>query len=324
MNKGCIKPPCITKLENEYKMNKTEIFENKLSIIITTYNRSSYFEETLKSIAVSPLACCSITILNNCSSDETLNVAEHYRSCFPTYKVVTHPFNIGGNANILRSIEYADKEYMWICHDDDKFDFSELDDLADTLERGEVDLIQIGAHADNQWSNYGGTLSGAKELLRSGYHYFKYSSFTPCNIFRKDAFSPFVIAGYNNIANSYTIMPFLLSLYTNNKKIYLTKKQIVFAQVGNQSYNNDDLIKWWYYTSQILSQKTDRRNCFWDQFSGYNRFSFGYNNLIRCDFMAFRYCWLMYTWVERLLMLGYAPIYIIKKCVNKIFYLTNR
>lgn len=68
MNKGCIKPPCITKLENEYKMNKTEIFENKLSIIITTYNRSSYFEETLKSLASSPLVCCSITILNNCSS----------------------------------------------------------------------------------------------------------------------------------------------------------------------------------------------------------------------------------------------------------------
>lgn len=294
-------------------MDVKDILNRKLSIVITTYNRASSFRFTLESLAKSSLAYCPITILNNCSTDNTLEVAESYKDVFPNYRVVTHPLNIGGNANIIRSIEYADREYLWICHDDDKFDFSDIGDLARELEKGEVDLIHIGAHCDSLWKEYGGSLLNTRDLIKKGYPFFRYSTFTPCNVFKKQAFLPYLISGYNNIGNSYPIMPFLLSFYVENRKIYLTKKQIVLAQ-NNQSYNMDSFVRWIYNTSMLLPTKTGRRNCFFDAV-GVNRFQYILSRSIRVGInkSGFKYFWKMYSLVDRIFFPAYVVYFGIKK-----------
>lgn len=292
-------------------MDVKDILNRKLSIVITTYNRASSFRFTLESLAKSSLAYCPITILNNCSTDNTLEVAESYKDVFPNYRVVTHPFNIGGNANIIRSIEYADREYLWICHDDDKFDFSDIEDLATELERGEVDLIQIGCFQDNQWEKYGGFRGDTKDIIEKGYSFFRYSTFTPCNIFRRNAFLPYIITGYNNIANSYTILPFLLSFYVDNKKIYLTKKQLVFAQVGNQEYDMSSLIKWFYNTAMLLPTKQNRRYCFFNFLPPGSKYRLISRRILLLGIKesGFKYFWGMYTILDRLVIFPHIFFY---------------
>ena len=305
-------------------MNVEKILKEKLSIVVTTYNRALYIEATLNTLVNSPLSKCSITVLNNSSTDNTLDVISKFKEVFSDFKIVTHPFNIGGNANIIRSLEYANKEYIWICHDDDTFDFSDVEDFAIALDKEEVDLIQIGAHVDGQWANYGGILANTKDLISQGYQFFFYSTFTPCNVFRKTAFLPYIIAGYNNIINSYTIMPFLLSFYSENKKIYLTKHQMVKAQVGNQGYDGNSLVKWLYNTSLLLPNKKDCRLCFFNMFGG-NRFQLASTALIRNGVKGpFLYFWKMYSFIDCIVFVIFFLIYIMRKLIQKLFLVSKK
>lgn len=256
-------------MENKEKLDKCNIekVEKILDIFITTYNRCDKLAKTLDYFANSPFRTCSITIFNNASTDDTLDMINDKKQLFADLKVITHPINIGGDANIIRTVEYCTKEYMWIVHDDDNFDFSDCLDLMQILCEGKVGLIHVGAHVEPIRSKFSGKLGKIKDFMSCGYPYFKFSSFTPCNIFKYQEILPFVRAGHENIHNHYAIMPFLISKFENNDLLYITKKQICKASVGGQCYNFTFLVKSWYGTSFLFKNKEDRRNYFSEQFS---------------------------------------------------------
>ena len=55
-----------------------------------------------------------------------------------------NPYNIGGNANILRAVEITSSEYSWIIGDDDKWHLKDISELVATLSDGEADIIRLG------------------------------------------------------------------------------------------------------------------------------------------------------------------------------------
>ncbi|WP_281297099.1 glycosyltransferase family 2 protein [Flavobacterium limnophilum] len=238
--------------------------ENKLEIVLITYNRSKLLENTLDQFLNSPFKDCKITILNNCSTDTTIEVCNSFVNKFSNFKIVTNKLNIGANANIMRAIEIVDLDYIWIVCDDDKYNFSYCDDVIDCIINEKAELINMGAHADYAWS-FGGRNELVKKLHSEGYPYFKASSFLPNNIFKKEAFIPFIISGYNNITNMYPHMPFLLSFYSLNKNIYIAKNRIVTAVIGEQVYNSKDVTDGWLNTSRLLKNRLDINRCFFDQ-----------------------------------------------------------
>lgn len=256
-------------MENKVKLDKCNIekVEKILDIFITTYNRSDKLAKTLDYFANSPFRTCSITIFNNASTDDTLDMINSKKQLFADLKVITHPINIGGDANIIRTVEYCTKEYMWIVHDDDNFDFSDCQDLMQILCEGKVGLIHVGAHVEPIRNKFSGKLGNIKDFMSCGYPYFKFSSFTPCNIFKYQEIIPFVRAGHENIHNHYAIMPFLISKFENNDLLYITKKQICKASVGVQSYDDEFLVKSWFGTSFLFKNNQDRRSYFCEQFS---------------------------------------------------------
>lgn len=238
--------------------------ENKLEIVLITYNRSKLLENTLNHFLSSPFKDCRITILNNSSTDDTVQISNSFINKFSNLKIVTNKFNIGANANIMRAIEIVDLDYIWIVCDDDNYDFSYCDDVIDCIINEKAQLINIGAHADYVWS-FGGRNELVKKLYNEGYPYFKASSFLPNNIFKKEAFLPFIISGYNNIPNMYPHMPFLLSFYSSNKNIYIAKNRIVTAVIAEQVYSQKDVTDGWLNTSKLLKNRLDINRCFFDQ-----------------------------------------------------------
>ena len=106
-----------------------EDIRNYLEIIIITFNRCSLLEKTLDSLMKSPFSVCNITILNNASTDNTLDVCNNYMDKFLYLDIITHKFNIGGNANILRAVETSKGKYTWILADDDEYDFAGCNDV---------------------------------------------------------------------------------------------------------------------------------------------------------------------------------------------------
>ena len=245
---------------------------SKLELVFITYNRSELLERTLNDFVNSPFKDCPITILNNCSTDSTLDILHGFKDKFSNFKIISNQFNIGGDANILRALEVTKLDYIWIVCDDDFYDFTYCDDVIDCVVNERVDLINMGAHSDFVWDK-GGQLTGSKKLYVDGYSFFKSSSFVPNNLFKKDAFLPFIIDAYKNITNMYPHMPFLLSFYELDKSIYIAKHRIVSAGIGEQQYARNSWLQGWLNTSRLLRKKVDQRNCFFDQWNARTNFS---------------------------------------------------
>ena len=114
-------------------LNKRIMIEEKLEIVLITYNRYKDLENTLKQFSDGPFSDCKITILDNCSDDKTPEICVKYKNIFPDMTIIRHRKNIGGNANILRAVETSKSIYTWIICDDDSYDFSDCLDIVKQL-----------------------------------------------------------------------------------------------------------------------------------------------------------------------------------------------
>lgn len=218
----------------------------------------------------SKLSKFKITILNNCSTDNTITTFEEFQSeydiCFQNLNMITHLFNVGANVNFMKAIELSDSKYTWVLCDDDIIDASDIEDVFEIMNQGEVDLIHVGAHPEKERKIFA-IKENVKDLLQKGYPYFAYSSFIPCNIFKTELFQKeFMVKGYNNVVNAYPHMPYLFDVFIKNKYIYISKNQIVTAGTEGQSYNKSQWIVWWMNTCKLLKDKENVRNAFFDQF----------------------------------------------------------
>lgn len=239
-------------------MNGMELIEKYLSIVIPTFNRKEQLKETLDQLLLSPVKNCRITILNNCSTDGTLELCNSYSSLFKNFSIVSQPVNLGGGCeNYIHSISYCETEYLWILADDDSYDFSNFDDVFEELKNSKYDIIQVGAHDDCEWK--WGVADTPKELVNRGYNYFKYSSFLPCTIFRYTYFCKYIKEAYDGIHYRYPHMPSLINAYKYDVIVYLSKKRIVTASVGVQSYSSYIPLRGFALLSSRLSNKAEKR-----------------------------------------------------------------
>jgi len=285
--------------------------ENKLEIVFITYNRSKLLGNTLTQFLSSPFKDCKLTILNNCSTDNTIEIYKAFSTKFSNLNLVTNKYNIGANANIMRAIEVVELDYIWIVCDDDSFDFYDCEDVIDCIINEKAELINMGAHDDYVWS-FGGRNELVKNLHQEGYPFFKASSFVPNNLFKVEAFLPFIISGYKNIPNMYPHMPFLLSFYSFNKNIYIANKRIVIAYTGTQDYNQKDSTQGWLNTSKLLNNRLDINKCFFDQRKHKNYFN-QIEILLACSFKSFygKYHYITIPGIFKIVLPSQKIIYII-------------
>ncbi len=225
------------------ELEKLTSVEDLVGVFLVTYNRSRYLERTLRQILSekSPFRLCEITVLNNASTDGTMDVVEHYRKKYSNLHLFSHPLNIGASPNYLRAIEISKKPYTWILGDDDLFDFSEVEDFRDMLGTGHYDLISIGSPGQRVWER--GLCTTTQELARQGSRYFFTFSFITGTIFRTALFtSECVYEGYKNCANLYPHFPFLAKCIENNCSVYITVSPMIVRDLADDSHHMPFLI----------------------------------------------------------------------------------
>lgn len=126
-----------------------------LQVVLITYNRKRALGHTLERVFApdSPIRGCSITVLDNCSTDGSGELLAAAAAEHPNLKVETRRRNIGGNANIVRAFELADRKYIWVLCDDDDFDWSQWAAVEEALASDAYDLVytvsRVARLADN-------------------------------------------------------------------------------------------------------------------------------------------------------------------------------
>lgn len=111
----------------------------KLQVLCPTFNRAENLRCTLSQLLddSSPVRECELIVFDNCSNDSTAAVIEEFSRRFRNVSGVRNRYNVGGNANIVKCMERADKEYVWIVGDDDFYDFSHWSDVELAMHDGE-------------------------------------------------------------------------------------------------------------------------------------------------------------------------------------------
>lgn len=91
----------------------------KISVCVPTYNSAEFLQECLDSIIAQTFSQFELLVVDNHSSDHTLEIVEKYASKDSRIKVIKNTQNIGLVGNLNRCIDLAEGEWIKFVFSDD-------------------------------------------------------------------------------------------------------------------------------------------------------------------------------------------------------------
>ena len=190
---------------------------NKLGIILITYNRKECLKDTFCQIFAenSPIKNCDITILDNRSTDGTSELVEEYSKKYSNVKHIRNKVNIGGNANFAKAAtEVSTKEYTWVLCDNDVYDWSNWYEVEKAIEDG-YEAILTGHCSDTPAD------------------IFYTATFVPACIFKTSTISDTVADNiYNTVPVFFPQNAIIANSLNKNLPIYIVEKDIVLSGIN--------------------------------------------------------------------------------------------
>lgn len=227
------------------------MLKDKLQIFLITYNRKKFLKRTLDDILDenSPVRNFDIVVLDNASDDGSSELIDEYCKNYSNLKHIRHKINIGGDANICRAFEMGancGKEYFWVLCDDDKYDFSNWDEVEKEIEKG-TDIICV---ADYVFKNQKSKSNPAFQIFQL--------TFVPAGIYKSNLIDNVVLINmYNAIYTMLQQSCVAIKVINENKSIKCLSSYIV-----NNGMFYDDKCEDIAYTrgtdeKKILKRKND-------------------------------------------------------------------
>lgn len=233
------------------------MIEDKIEIVIPTYNRANYLDKTLNYLLNSPFKDCKITIRDNASSDNTPEICEKYSKLLNNLSILRNNKNIGGSANIWNSYAGATYPYVWVLGDNDYLSFNQCDDFIEAINSEKYDVIicssgpfcsnsTFNTPQDKPISEYIKKIKNydshclenpARDLaLIIERHFFLIITFISSTIYKTSIIdSETIIMGYNYIHLTYPHYPLITKVLNNNLLTYKTENEVVFEQENHDS-----------------------------------------------------------------------------------------
>lgn len=106
-----------------------------LTIAIPTYNGAGTIKDVLDSLVAQTDDRFEVMVINNCSTDNTLEVVESYRDRIPNMKIISQERNVGPDANFLDCFKKAEGRYVHLMSDDDIYIEGSIAKILDVLSR---------------------------------------------------------------------------------------------------------------------------------------------------------------------------------------------
>lgn len=259
------------------------MIEDKIEIVIPTYNRANYLNDTLNYLLNSPFKDCKITIRDNASPDDTPKICEKYSKLFKNINIIRNKKNIGGNANVLRCYEQATYPYVWVLADNDYLNFDRCDDFIEAVESEKYDLIicnsalytaedspnhfpsiedeSISEYIRRKSNDKPDYLENTTQELASiiQKHYFMIAGFISSTVYKTSLITTeILIQGSNYISRSYPHYPLIAKSLNENLLTYKTKYDVVYLQ-KNPEDSEIKGIQWYNRYLDCLSLIDDKK-----------------------------------------------------------------
>lgn len=131
-----------------------------ISFVIPAYNEEHKIRRCLDSIIIQNSAYYEIILVNDGSSDQTLEIMKLYEEKYSFIKVVTYAQNRGLSAARNAGLEKASGRYIWFVDADDYTTENSVDELCNIIKADDLDCVYF------MWDNL---KDGVKEITPQRY-----------------------------------------------------------------------------------------------------------------------------------------------------------
>lgn len=196
--------------------NTTRLRQSRISVVIASYNYGRFLVEAIESVLRQTIPADEILISDDCSGDETWEIARDYEARYPALiRTNRNERNLGIVAHFNKAVRLTTGEYVCILGADNRFrsDFLEATTaLLDTDERTAIaytDFALFGSRATVVAAELGKTWP--VRCIADHFHVVSFPDFTPAareimayrnfmhgsSLFRREAFE--AVGGYQEM-----------------------------------------------------------------------------------------------------------------------------
>ena len=115
----------------------------KVSIVVPIYNAAKYLRGCLDSLMSQSLKSLEIILVNDGSTDDSLDIAKEYAKLDKRFKIL-NKYNTGYGDSMNKGIKMAKGEYIGIVEPDDFCAISMFEKLLNIAEKNQVDIARGG------------------------------------------------------------------------------------------------------------------------------------------------------------------------------------
>lgn len=127
----------------------------KVSIILPTYNGAKYLSDSIESIINQTFADWELIIVNDCSTDNTLEIIQKFADNDKRIKIINNPVNKKLPASLNVGFSYAKGQYFTWTSDDNLYKPEALKKMVQYLDlHPQADLISMNSDYIDENGNY--------------------------------------------------------------------------------------------------------------------------------------------------------------------------
>ena len=133
------------------------------SIILPTYNSEPYLANALGDLQDQLFTDWEAIVVNDCSPDDSAAVAQRFADADPRIRIVSHEVNRGLSAARNTGQAVARGRYVWFPDPDDRYDFTLLQCVYNSLQQHEAPVVMVG-HVE-EFYDASGVFQRAQEFV---------------------------------------------------------------------------------------------------------------------------------------------------------------
>ena len=115
---------------------------HSISVIIPVYNAHDYLARCLDSVCNQTLKDIEIIAVDDCSTDDSLEILNEYAAKYPQLKVITHKKNGGESRARNTGLDNANGEYLAFVDNDDMLDLDFYEKLYNKAKQENADIAK--------------------------------------------------------------------------------------------------------------------------------------------------------------------------------------
>lgn len=121
-----------------------------LTIIMAAYNAGATLDIAIKSVQAQTYTDWELIVVNDCSKDNTLEIADSFAKSDPRIRVISNESNLGVSITRKKALDTAKGEWIAVLDSDDIWDQYKLEKQFALAEKENADLVFTGsAFIDN-------------------------------------------------------------------------------------------------------------------------------------------------------------------------------